>query len=921
MKSIFKKLSVVVLCGAFAVVGCTDFSADLKDFNDRLTANEQATATNAEEIAKLKNAIAALQTEIDKTYATISEVNALQDALQDLQTALNGKATPEDIQAAVEQVTEVINGLDDKYPTKEYVDGLKEELQGMINNIPEYDDTELQGKVTDLEGRVSELESFKTQTVTDLGDVKDRLTKLENKLIEIKDVQGLADQLLNITNLLGTKADLAALAAKADKTELDNLRTDLEKVISDAVADLATNQKLTEELAKLDEKIKGEYEAAIKAAIKVVEDAYKLADSKLQESIDKLTKDLKDLTDRVTALENKEDQDTIYDDTLVLGMISEVSTSFDALANDLRTKVEKIAGDVEKLQTALRSIVSVPQLIVNGLNSVEFKTLTYVPVGETMPVTKAYDAEVYYVFNPSDFDLDAATYSIISEEVEIRTKSASEESVSIVDKERVNREGKVKFVLRRGNGLANMFALAADLSDDENVKTLIYSDYVQIVDTELTVEDFALVDNTGAALTDLDVTVNLASPSDLASYVDVDGYDPAAYGLGYNFVVEEGNLVLDGSAVVAEESGRGAAKVRVELVDLENDKVLSYGYLNVTVVGPVTYYTATVEASVESSRLTFELTEEVLREWAQDIKDQPNTTELVADAVTAILDGNYLTAFNYLGGVPGFKTITTTFTGKGEAKVKVLDSFDATEDSLVPDVEAITSVSDLVAVINKIGLKYDETVYSQIFSEINIVDYIPATTISYYLEKVPILGSSLVAEFEKALEDFKALDGTSLLNLLQNDMVAMGLDLVFSYVSNIEEDYDPYTKMKNKLLDIVKNLEGAGSLATNPEEYAAYSAVADAKKMARDAVNAAFNAANDAIKENLENGPWGIAKKVLESDLADKVCEEFEITEEQNTILLALDTILYKAQYDSLDLLNIEYTPDPVVATPSTVIE
>ena len=36
MKSIFTKLGTLLFCGAVALVGCSDFSADLKEVNDRV---------------------------------------------------------------------------------------------------------------------------------------------------------------------------------------------------------------------------------------------------------------------------------------------------------------------------------------------------------------------------------------------------------------------------------------------------------------------------------------------------------------------------------------------------------------------------------------------------------------------------------------------------------------------------------------------------------------------------------------------------------------------------------------------------------------------------------------------------------------------------------------------------------------------
>ena len=54
MKSIFTKLGALLLIGVVTLVGCTDFSADLKEVNDRVTKNEEAIKALKKEMADLK---------------------------------------------------------------------------------------------------------------------------------------------------------------------------------------------------------------------------------------------------------------------------------------------------------------------------------------------------------------------------------------------------------------------------------------------------------------------------------------------------------------------------------------------------------------------------------------------------------------------------------------------------------------------------------------------------------------------------------------------------------------------------------------------------------------------------------------------------------------------------------------------------
>ena len=73
MKSIFTKLSTLLFAGAVALVGCSDFSADLREVNDKLDnlSNEAARKT---EVEALKTNVENLVAQLENQYATKKEV-------------------------------------------------------------------------------------------------------------------------------------------------------------------------------------------------------------------------------------------------------------------------------------------------------------------------------------------------------------------------------------------------------------------------------------------------------------------------------------------------------------------------------------------------------------------------------------------------------------------------------------------------------------------------------------------------------------------------------------------------------------------------------------------------------------------------------------------------------------------------------
>ena len=121
MKSIFTKLSTLLFAGAVALVGCSDFSADLREVNDKLDnlSNEAARKT---EVEALKTNVENLLAQLENQYATKKEVaevsatvtalsTAIETAKAELVAALDGKADKAAVETSIGQLSGALEEL------------------------------------------------------------------------------------------------------------------------------------------------------------------------------------------------------------------------------------------------------------------------------------------------------------------------------------------------------------------------------------------------------------------------------------------------------------------------------------------------------------------------------------------------------------------------------------------------------------------------------------------------------------------------------------------------------------------------------------------------------------------------------------------------------------------------------------------
>lgn len=747
------------------------------------------------------------------------------------------------------------------------------------------------------------------------ADIQGLDKKLSEEIAALKtSVQNLDQQL---SQKYATKVELEAEVEKleaemkklqdekADKTQIE----DLQKQIDDAVARIELIEEALEELVEalqersdeIDQKF-ADMDAAFAAQFKALND--ELAKKASGEDVAEINQKIADLESAYQAA-----------DAAIISKIDAAVSEMNKKYEELSKRIDALEKALGELQSVLRSIVMVPELIVDGVNSVEFKSFVYVAMSDTDDTvpdvtaadpaavkTVAFPSYAYYHFNPSTFDITKADYSVVSTEA---VTKASTEPVATVKS--VTKDGdKVKVEFERAEGTDNMFALAATLKADGAV---VYSDYAQVVDEHLSAESIVIVDEDGFELNytlsdvqadDADVVIDSDQSFSLADYVSVEGIDLDTYGLSlaYSSVVGDIKVAEDGTVDMTNIGGISIAKV--ELVDADGDVVrrayVKFDITKIEVIVPGFYYKATAKATVEAARIAFEVND--IYKWLKALKDEPNTTEIlkevagIAKKIAEIQAGdqpqvqkNYLIeqevlkAYDLLNGVPGFVFKYKTISAEAEASAKV---------SMLPQ---ISSVAELKAALQIIEEEYPQVDLMAELTE-KIEEYIPAS----------VKSNPIVAVVISALKNF------DLLSILENDTVMNLIETGEAYVQNFV-DYD---KITARLEGIIKSVVGEANYG---EQAAKIAAKSKAQVAAEEALEAELDAVNEQLLINFENGTWAQILRLFEVDLnldnpaVAYILDKMGLTE----TAAALQELLPEIAAEGRELIKFEYESEDVV--------
>lgn len=831
MKSFFTKLSTLLLCGAVALVSCTDFGADLKDMDQKLDALA----------AKTEKQIQDLAASVAETYATKAELQAVENQLKEL------KASVEDLQTLIDSKA---------------------------------DKSAVEAAIADLEAKIAAIKGCECEPV-DFTTVNAAIAALEEQIAAIKGCECQPQEPctcepVDLTVINDAIATLQEQIAATEKTlaEVKEKLASIDPILSDVNASILEAMELAEAAATPED----------------VEAAFEDLQGKINAKLEVVTGDISKLADDYAALNDK-------------------------LA-DLEEALAALVGEVEALAKELRGIVMVPQILQNGTPAVEFKSFTYVPMAaDKDEFLSAENAEVvgdpatvaYFHFNPSNFDVASATYSIVSASVETR---AAAEPVATVGK--VVKEGdKVKAELLRGKGTDNMFAFAATLQNG----AVITSDYALVLDARTTADGLVIVDKNDAPLHTTLVAAEEGQPAlylnsdeafNFAEYVKA--IDPvyAAFGVEYKYSLVYTN---DEKVTVAEDGtakfkwADGVQIIKVEAVHGEN--VVRRAYVKVFVnffepEMPGIYYTADAVATVQAERIAFEVTD--ILAWVKALKDEPNTIEIlyevkgivekiaeIAQSDEVNLQKNYLIrlelekAYDLLNGVPGFVKKYKTFTGNGSAKVRV---------EFLPE---ITTIAELRAVIEMLEEQYTADIMSNLTQ--SITNLVPDS----------LKNNFLIAQLLERLEGFQLSD------ILENETVVNILETAQSLAQNyLGINILDFSKVNDILDQVLRDYVGENKYG---EEAAKLGAQAKARAAAEAMMKSSIDATNENLMANFGNGIWGkiynfinIDLNIHENEIIAKLLEQYNLTE----TVIAFEELVESVIDRGADLVKYTYDSDAI---------
>ena len=895
MKSIFTKLTTLLLAGAVVLVGCSDFSADLREVNDRLEELKDAAATKTE-VAALTATVEALAQKLNDQYATkedLSKVDAsvkaiqkdLTDAKKALEDALATKADKATVDATIANLQKALT-----------------DAKAELNKVIEDAKTEITGAIAGVLSQISDLESDLETLGTDVDTLESALTALTERVATLE--EALVNKSAELAEYQKTvNAELAAIKKGFDERG-EELAKEFAAIEEEFAGVDATTAGLAESIQTVNDLLAERIQSVSDVLDEKVEDL-EADDAALAEALEELRAEYEEFV----AIAG-EDQVAILD--IIDEIMEKATEDYEDLNDKLAALDDKLAAlenKVDEVAAALKSIVNVPTAILNGMSVVEFHTLSFVPMAEdndevvSTETVDAADVELasevavaYYRFNPSNFDINKAEYAAVAENAQILTKSAAEAAVTV--KNVSEADGKVKVELLRGKGAGNIFALAATLETGET----IYSDYVQILDEQATASSIEFASKDGAEvytnLTDaqnnLSAKIKVGETFSVADYVKVSGIDLEDYALEVKYTLVEGEVELsaDGVITAVEESEGTNNIVKVEVVDAEGC-VVRRAYVNVRVLQLSVWYNAAATALMTAERVTFSV--EAVPQWFEDLKNEENTIELLQTAYELVKNQDYLSAIQILGGVPGFITETKEFEGYGEASIMVdftaagylesqlekIGEIDTIEElaEFVKLIEDMYAVSDLKGTVDSaIGTVESFIPEGQYLTRV-IYQAIEAIFGDFTFEKLLDPKNDVVMEILGEQVNVSAAIRTALDTALD---VSPALkkriqDALIEVVRVIEEEYKDMIDSDNADEEI------------KAENRAKADAIIAAKVAAKQDAEAKFDAYNASILEDLYNTPWAKLIEVLNSEEVKEKVVEYELTEAYDILLMICD--------------------------------
>ena len=394
MKSIFTKLSTLLLCGAVAMVSCTDFSEDIQNLDNKVNNLGNTTQT---ELASLQKAITDLEAKLSAQYATKDEVAALKTTLEN-SIASEVAALSEDIaevsaalNAAKNEINTAIAGLDSKKADKADVDAAVETATKAIAALQadlEAAKAEIEAEIEDVK---AEIAATQEELAAQINGVDAKANELQNTLLSLSEYLKTLEAKINEVNntLLSLAEYLPTVEAKVAelKNTLDSLSDHLaerEPVVDAKLAELqatlislsnhleeyeaVTDFKLVElqgSLAALSTYLE-EYEASVDAKFNEILNTFEslslFLDEKfaaLEATDTDLYKEIDGLREAFTTINNLLADEVAAreaEDAAIYELLYSSVTALNNLIADLAAEDEAIYAEMENVRTYVAQV-------------------------------------------------------------------------------------------------------------------------------------------------------------------------------------------------------------------------------------------------------------------------------------------------------------------------------------------------------------------------------------------------------------------------------------------------------------------------------------------------------------------------------------------------------------------------------------
>lgn len=253
-----RKFVKVMFFGALALstvtyVGCKDYDDDVKGLQEQIdTINKKGADVTTEAMkTAISSAVADLQSQLDAIAgkADKTALEELKAAVQKLQTALDGKASSEDVTALNTKLEEAIGKVDKSIA--DAVKVAKEQLQADIDKVKEQLD-KADGKAEENALKLADLEQKMLELDKASGE---RIAKLELQIAELDGIK------TKIQNLEDASANFATI------DQLNEYLKTAKDYVDTKMLDYLTSDQVTDKVNAVKEYVDGSFKTSILADI------------------------------------------------------------------------------------------------------------------------------------------------------------------------------------------------------------------------------------------------------------------------------------------------------------------------------------------------------------------------------------------------------------------------------------------------------------------------------------------------------------------------------------------------------------------------------------------------------------------------------------------------------------------------------